>query len=210
MRAASAQRVAPVAVGPQLGRELVGLLVLVEQRLDLRSADRRDHVGQIADAVAVDREAEPDLRLDLVAFGDGDVAHVVAEARDPERLGLVPAARRARPGADPLARRPGRCTCPATVLRATRIRVRRCPNSRSPWADWLRFMKSMSISRPRQIAVELRVQVQERLLQRRRARRSTSSPARTCASTRSRRRSGRELLAARIWRRIPSGSISTG
>ena len=35
---------------------------------------------------------------------------------------------------------------PTTVLRAVRIRVSMNPNSRSPWAAWLRFMKSMSIS----------------------------------------------------------------
>lgn len=40
----------------------------------------------------------------------------------------------------------GLLTCPATVLRATPSRVWTNPNSRSPWAAWLRFMKSMSIS----------------------------------------------------------------
>ena len=46
---------------------------------------------QVADAVAVDREAESRLRLDLVAVGDGDLAHVVAEPRDAEPVRLVPA-----------------------------------------------------------------------------------------------------------------------
>src|SRR4051794_14706357 len=36
-------------------------------------------------------------------------------------------------------------TCPATVVRGWRSRVRMNPYSRSPWAAWLRFMKSMSI-----------------------------------------------------------------
>ena len=40
----------------------------------------------------------------------------------------------------------GSPTCPTTVLRSTRMRVCTCPNSRSPWAAWFRFMKSMSIS----------------------------------------------------------------
>ena len=40
----------------------------------------------------------------------------------------------------------GSSTCPATVLRVTPSRVWTAANSRSPWAAWLRFMKSMSIS----------------------------------------------------------------
>ena len=39
--------------------------------------------GEVAHAVAVDREPEPRLGLDLVAFGDRDLAHVVAEPGDP-------------------------------------------------------------------------------------------------------------------------------
>ncbi len=35
--------------------------------------------------------------------------------------------------------------CPTTTLRSSRIRAAMNPNSRSPWAAWLRFMKSMSI-----------------------------------------------------------------
>ena len=71
------------------------------------------------------------------------------------------------------------------------------PNSRSPWADWFRFMKSMSIVGPREVAVELRVQVDQRLVERRSARRSTSWPARTCASRRSRRRRSSAASASR-------------
>ena len=36
--------------------------------------------------------------------------------------------------------------CPTTILRATPSRAAMYPNSRSPWAAWFRFMKSMSIS----------------------------------------------------------------
>ncbi len=39
----------------------------------------------------------------------------------------------------------GSFTWPATVLRGTPSRVRTWANSRSPWAAWLRFMKSMSM-----------------------------------------------------------------
>src|SRR6516162_6711674 len=34
---------------------------------------------------------------------------------------------------------------PTTTLRGRRIRETMNPNSRSPWADWFRFMKSMSM-----------------------------------------------------------------
>jgi len=38
------------------------------------------------------------------------------------------------------------CQKPTTTFRFIRMRVFINPNSRSPWADWLRFMKSISIS----------------------------------------------------------------
>jgi hypothetical protein len=37
------------------------------------------------------------------------------------------------------------CQCPTTILWGIRSRARMNPYSRSPWADWFRFMKSMSI-----------------------------------------------------------------
>ena len=40
----------------------------------------------------------------------------------------------------------GSAQWPTTTLRPRRMRVWMNPASRSPWADWLRFMKSMSIS----------------------------------------------------------------
>ncbi len=38
------------------------------------------------------------------------------------------------------------CQWPTMTVRSRRIRVPMKPNSRSPWADWLRFMKSMSMA----------------------------------------------------------------
>ena len=55
-----------------------------------------------ADRIAVDRDAETDLRLDLVALGVGDVAHVVAEAGDSQVVGLAPRTGGPRPRADPV------------------------------------------------------------------------------------------------------------
>ncbi len=40
----------------------------------------------------------------------------------------------------------GSCQWPTTILRFIRSRAPMNPYSRSPWADWFRFMKSMSIS----------------------------------------------------------------
>ena len=44
------------------------------------------------------------------------------------------------------ARTRGSVQWPATTLRGIPMRVIMCPNSRSPWADWFVFMKSMSMS----------------------------------------------------------------
>ena len=55
---------------------------------------------EIADAIAVGREAELHFGRNLVAFGDRDLAHVVAEAAEFGALPIVPGARRAHPGAD--------------------------------------------------------------------------------------------------------------
>ena len=56
--------------------------------------------GEVADAVAVGREAELHFGRDLVALGDRHLAHVVAEAAEFRALPIVPGARRAHPGAD--------------------------------------------------------------------------------------------------------------
>ena len=61
-----------------------------------------------------------------------------------ERASWHPAAARAQV---PICRRTREsCQCPTTVLRTIPIRVSTNANSRSPCADWFRFMKSMSIS----------------------------------------------------------------
>ena len=68
----------------------------------------------------------------------------------PRRANLAPCqschARAARTHAPMREMTDSLCQCPATTLRARRIRVWRNPASRSPWAAWLRFIKSMSIS----------------------------------------------------------------
>ena len=106
----------------QLGRDAVGVVVLLDQLVDVRLGDRVDRGHQVVDAVGVDRDAEPQLGLDLVALGDRDVAHVVAEAGQPQRADGGRARGGPRPGGDPRPHR-GSETWPATVLRATPSRV---------------------------------------------------------------------------------------
>ena len=128
-------------------------------------ADFVHKLDHVADAMPVDRETKLHFGGDFVAFSDGDVPHVVADAGELRTLQIVPSRSGARPGGDAV------CTSasdqwPTTTLRGMRNRVCRNPASRSPWAAWFRFMKSMSIVDPRQFAIELRVQVQHGLAQR--------------------------------------------
>ena len=67
------------------------------------SGDRVDDRHEVVHAVGVHRDPEAQLGLDLVALGDGDVAHVVAEPGEPELAQLVPAEGSPGPRADPVA-----------------------------------------------------------------------------------------------------------
>ena len=170
------------AAGAQRGHHGERALVLGDQRVDLRLADVGDAPDQIADAVAVDRPAELDLRLDAVAAGHGDLAHVhAAEARDLHAPRVGERARGARPAVelgehvlvlpvadDDLARQAqARADEPELP-----VAVRRLVQVHEVHVDLA----------PGQIAIELRVQVGQRLLAGASARRSTSSTARRCAS----------------------------
>ena len=146
MRAASRSDCAPCAVlAERFGRRRTPHRTGRRARSTSASLTRVDRCDEIAHAVAVDRVAEANLGLDFVAFGHGDLAHVVAEAGDLERV-----AHRAR--RQPRGPRRPSSLCTSLVLpvaddhlRASRSRLQMKPNSRSPWADWFRFMKSMSI-----------------------------------------------------------------
>ncbi len=159
------QRLALRAVLPQRGHELVGLLVLGDQTIDVRVVDRVDRRRQLADAVPVDGDAEANLSLDLVALGDGDLPHVVAEAGEAQRLRLVPPAGRPRPGADPL--------LDGWVGPVAGDGLPREPQARGHVAELAVAVRRLVQVHevhvdlgPRQLAVELRVQMEERLLQR--------------------------------------------
>ena len=85
----------------------------------------------------------------------------------------------------------GSLQCPTTVLRLSRIRVSMNPNSRSPCADWFRFMKSMSISDHGRSRLNCVCRWSSGFCSAP-SPRSTSSPERRCASSRSRRRSSQQ------------------
>ena len=134
------------AARSQLRHHVVPLQAVGDDGIHVRIRGGLDRSHQVIDAVAIDRDAEPDLDLGLVALRDRDLAHVVAEPADlePARLGgagrrACPLARDARSPRDP-------ASDPRWWSVAMRSRVSTNPNSRSPCADWLRFMKSMSIS----------------------------------------------------------------
>ena len=117
-----AERRPALAVAPQRRRHVVGRVVLVDEPVDV-GIGRRAHGGdEVADAVAVDPDAEADLRLDLVAFGDGDLAHVVPEAGETEPLELVDAAA-ARAQTPIRSMTSGSRQWPTTVVRLRRSRL---------------------------------------------------------------------------------------
>ena len=159
-----AERVVPRLPPSELGNDVVLVLVDLHEEIDVGVLDAGSVLDQLADAVPVHGEAQADLGLHLVALGDRDVAHVVAEAGDAQPLGVVPAARRAGPGADaPLD--PGVVPMPddglPPVAQSRRevaelaVAVRRLVQVHEVHVDL----------RPRQLEVVLRVQVQQRLRQ---------------------------------------------
>ena len=62
------------------GTTHVRALVLRDERIDVGLRHGVNNRHEVVDTVRVDRHAEPELGLDLVAFGNGDIAHVVAES----------------------------------------------------------------------------------------------------------------------------------
>ena len=100
IRAASRRAGRSVAVELQRRRHVIGRVVLLDEPVDVRLGRRLDGRDEVADAIAVDPDAELDLGLDLVALGDRDLAHVVAEAGEPEPPELVDTAGGPGPAGD--------------------------------------------------------------------------------------------------------------
>lgn len=117
------QGVVALPSGAQPGVEAVGVLVLLDQLGDVGVGggvdDGVDDGDEVVDAVGVDGDAEAELGLDLVALGDGDVAHVVAEAGELEGGEFGASGGGAGPGADAAGDGGVGGVVEATVLRAT-------------------------------------------------------------------------------------------
>src|SRR4051794_7603206 len=83
-------------------RHLVLIEVRLDELVDVAIGTGVDACRQIADTEGIDAETEASLGLDLVALGDGDLAHVVPEPSDPAGRPVTSGARGPRPHADPL------------------------------------------------------------------------------------------------------------
>ena len=143
----------------------IELLVFAGQGLGLGVGDGV-HLGrEVADAVAVGREAEFHLGRNLVALGDRHLTHVVAEAAEFRPLPIVPGARRAHPGADAVLHLRIRPMADDDFARQTHARV---DEARLPVAvGRLVQVHEVHVDRvPRQVAIELGVEMHERLLKR--------------------------------------------
>jgi hypothetical protein len=99
-RGAVAQRLVALAPGAQLGDDVVLALVQGDEVVDRGLGGRGHRLRQLVDAPGVDLHAEGELGLGLVALGDGDEAHVVAEAGELQRAHRGGAGRGAGPRAD--------------------------------------------------------------------------------------------------------------
>ena len=156
---------APRAAGAQGRGHAVLPIVLGRESVRLRVADRFDAPRQLVDAIPVDFHAQADLRLDLVALGNGHLAHVVAQAGHLQiaefasscgrphprgqsllRLGLLPMADDHFP----------RLVQPRADVAELAVAVRRLVEVHEVHVDRV----------PRQITIELRVQMGQGLFQR--------------------------------------------
>ncbi len=158
------QRLATLAAGTQRRRHRVLPVVFGHEALDLGIGHVADAGGQFADAVAVDLNAEADLGLDLVALGDGDLPHVVAQAGDLQRSYFMQSGGGPLPG--------GQAILHLGVLPMADDDLARPPHPRADEAELavavggLVQVHEVHVDRsPGQIAVELRVQMGHRLLE---------------------------------------------
>ena len=154
-----------LAAPAQRRSDFVTLLVFAGQGLRLGVRNGVHRRREFAHAVAVGRKAELHFGGDLVALGDRHLAHVVAEAAEFRTLPVAPGARRPHPGGDPvvdfrvgpmadddLAGEPHARMDEARLA----VAVRRLVQVHEIHVDRL----------PRQISIELGVEMHERLLKR--------------------------------------------
>ena len=153
----------PFAGFAQLRRDLVALLVFAGQSLGLPVRHRADRGRELAHAEAVGREAELHFGRHLVAFGHRDLAHVVAEAAELRALPVVPGARGPHPGADAVVNL--RVGPMADDDLAGEAHARMDETRLAIAVRRLVQVHEIHVDRaPRQVAIELRVEMQERLL----------------------------------------------
>ncbi len=86
----------------QLSRHLVAFLIFGAKPGNICIAHVVHVLHQIAYAITIDRIAKTRLSRNFVAFGDCDLAHVVAEASEFSALQIVPSPRAAHPCGDAL------------------------------------------------------------------------------------------------------------
>ena len=157
----------PGATFAQLPRHGVALRVFRAEPIHraVGDADVGNFRHQVADAVAVDGKTEPQLGGNLVALGDGDLPHVVAEAHQPRPLPVMPRVGRAHPRAQPVLH--------LRIGPVTDNHLAAEPHPRVQEARLAVAMRGLvevheiHVDRaPRQVAVELGVEMGKRFLQR--------------------------------------------
>src|ERR1035437_4703518 len=159
-----AQGLAIGATRPQGRRDVIGRLIEGDHAVNLRLGHTTHRVGQVAYAEAVDRDPELHLRRDLVALRHRHVAHVVAKPGELEVPGLAQPARRPRPGPDPVLNL--HLLPVAGDGFAAQSQPRLDVRELSVTVGGLVQVHEVHVDlAPGEIAVELRVQVEERLRQ---------------------------------------------
>jgi len=132
-------------------------------------AETASHFGdEVADAVAVDGETEFHLGRDLVALGDRDLAHVVTEADEAGALPILPRAGGAHPGGDAVVHLGVGPVADDNFAREAHARVDE-PGLAVAVGGLVEVHEIHVDRAPREVAIELGVEVEERFLQQREA-----------------------------------------
>ena len=161
---AVAQRVVAFAARREFGCHVVLVAVRLDEPVHVGVGRRVDAGDQVADTVRVDAEPEPPLGLELVALGDRDLPHVVAEARDATAQPVLPGARGPCPDPDPVL---DGCIGPVPDHDRA-FEAKPCgeePELAVTMGGLVQVHEVHVDGGPRDLVVELRVQVEERLLE---------------------------------------------
>ena len=164
MRAAVAERFPLIAAAAKRRGHGVLLLVLSAEPVDFAVVGGVHVLDHVADPVTVNRVAKANLSGDFIAFGHGDLAHVIADAGDAGGEGVVSRGGGAGPDTHRLQN--------VVVLPVADDHL---AGEAQPCADEPEFTAAVGRlvrvheihvdGRPGNFAIELRMQVEERLLQ---------------------------------------------